>query len=218
MRKAIAGVVSKSKTEIPHFYISNVADMSKTIKARSEFNEKSGSKVSVNDLILFAVTQTLKKFPKFNSSFSDGNLLEHQNINIGVAIALPEGLIVPAVLGCEAKTLEEISTTAKDLAQRAKGEGSPLNQEENSGGTFSVSNLGMFDIEEFTAIIVPPQSAILSVGKAREEAIVENGEIKISQRMKMTLSVDHRVNDGAEAAMFLGELKTILETPSQIFG
>ena len=218
MRKAIAGVVSKSKTEIPHFYISNVADMSKTIKARSEFNEKSGSKVSVNDLILFAVTQTLKKFPKFNSSFSDGNLLEHQNINIGVAIALPEGLIVPAVLGCEAKTLEEISTTAKDLAQRAKGEGSPLTQEENSGGTFSVSNLGMFDIEEFTAIIVPPQSAILSVGKAREEAIVENGEIKISQRMKMTLSVDHRVNDGAEAAMFLGELKTILETPSQIFG
>ena len=218
MRKAIAGVVSKSKTEIPHFYISNVADMSKTIKARSEFNEKSGSKVSVNDLILFAVTQTLKKFPKFNSSFSDGNLLEHQNINIGVAIALPEGLIVPAVLRCEAKTLEEISTTAKDLAQRAKGEGSPLTQEENSGGTFSVSNLGMFDIEEFTAIIVPPQSAILSVGKAREEAIVDNGEIKISQRMKMTLSVDHRVNDGAEAAMFLGELKTILETPSQIFG
>ena len=218
MRKAIAGVVSKSKTEIPHFYISNVADMSKTIKARSEFNEKSGSKVSVNDLILFAVTQTLRKFTKFNSSFSDGNLLEHQNINIGVAIALPEGLIVPAVLGCEAKTLEEISTTAKDLAQRAKGEGSPLTQEENSGGTFSVSNLGMFDIEEFTAIIVPPQSAILSVGKAREEAIVENGEIKISQRMKMTLSVDHRVNDGAEAAMFLGELKTILETPSQIFG
>ena len=218
MRKAIAGVVSKSKTEIPHFYISNVADMSKTIKARSEFNEKSGSKVSVNDLILFAVTQTLRKFPKFNSSFSDGNLLEHQNINIGVAIALPEGLIVPAVLGCEAKTLEEISTTAKDLAQRAKGEGSPLTQEENSGGTFSVSNLGMFDIEEFTAIIVPPQSAILSVGKAREEAIVDNGEIKISQRMKMTLSVDHRVNDGAEAAMFLGELKTILETPSQIFG
>jgi pyruvate dehydrogenase E2 component (dihydrolipoamide acetyltransferase) len=218
MRKAIAGVVSKSKTEIPHFYISNVADMSKTIKARSEFNEKGGSKVSVNDLILFAVTQTLRKFPKFNSSFSDGNLLEHQNINIGVAIALPEGLIVPAVLGCEAKTLEEISTTAKDLAQRAKGEGSPLTQEENSGGTFSVSNLGMFDIEEFTAIIVPPQSAILSVGKAREEAIVENGEIKISQRMKMTLSVDHRVNDGAEAAMFLGELKTILETPSQIFG
>jgi pyruvate dehydrogenase E2 component (dihydrolipoamide acetyltransferase) len=218
MRKAIAGVVSKSKTEIPHFYINNVADMSKTIKARSEFNEKGGSKVSVNDLILFAVTQTLRKFPKFNSSFSDGNLLEHQNINIGVAIALPEGLIVPAVLGCEAKTLEEISTTAKDLAQRAKGEGSPLTQEENSGGTFSVSNLGMFDIEEFTAIIVPPQSAILSVGKAREEAIVENGEIKISQRMKMTLSVDHRVNDGAEAAMFLGELKTILETPSQIFG
>ena len=161
MRKAIAGVVSKSKTEIPHFYISNVADMSKTIKARSEFNEKSGSKVSVNDLILFAVTQTLRKFPKFNSSFSDGNLLEHQNINIGVAIALPEGLIVPAVLGCEAKTLEEISTTAKDLAQRAKGEGSPLTQEENSGGTFSVSNLGMFDIEEFTAIIVPPQQFYL---------------------------------------------------------
>ncbi len=218
MRKAIAGVVSKSKTEIPHFYISNVADMSKTIKTRSEFNTKNGSKVSVNDLILFAVTQALKKFPKFNSSFSEGNLLEHQNINIGVAIALPEGLIVPAVLGCEAKTLQEISTTAKDLAQRAKGEGSPLTQEENSGGTFSVSNLGMFDIEEFTAIIVPPQSAILSVGKAREEAIVENGEIKISQRMKMTLSVDHRVNDGAEAAMFLGELKTILEAPAQIFG
>ncbi|MEC7880532.1 MAG: dihydrolipoamide acetyltransferase family protein [Chloroflexota bacterium] len=218
MRKAIAGVVSKSKSEIPHFYISNTADMSDVIKARSEFNESKGLKVSVNDIVLYAVTQSLKKFPKFNSSFSDGNLIENQSINIGVAIALPEGLIVPAVLGCESKNLEDMSNSAKDLATRAKGEGSPLTQEENSGGTFSVSNLGMFDIDQFTAIIVPPQSAILSVGKAREEAVVENGEIKTAQLMKMTLSVDHRVNDGAEAAMFLAELKSILESPSKIFG
>ena len=218
MRKAIAGVVSKSKTEIPHFYISNSADMSAVIKARSEFNQSKGLKVSVNDVVLYAVTQSLKKFPKFNSSFSEGNLIENQSINIGMAIALPEGLIVPAVLGCENKSLEEISNAAKDLATRAKGEGDPLTQEENSGGTFSVSNLGMFDIDQFTAIIVPPQSAILSVGKAREEAVVDNGEIKVSQQMKMTLSVDHRVNDGAEAAMFLGELKSILESPSKIFG
>ena len=218
MRKAIAGVVSKSKSEIPHFYISNTADMSDVIKARSEFNESKGLKVSVNDIVLYAVTQSLKKFPKFNSSFSDGNLIENQSINIGVAIALPEGLIVPAVLGCESKNLEDMSNSAKDLATRAKGEGAPLTQEENSGGTFSVSNLGMFDIDQFTAIIVPPQSAILSVGKAREEAVVENGEIKTAQLMKMTLSVDHRVNDGAEAAMFLAELKSILESPSKIFG
>ena len=158
------------------------------------------------------------RFPKFNSSFSDGSLIENQSINIGMAIALPEGLIVPAVLGCENKSLEDLSNSAKDLAVRAKGEGAPLTQEENSGGTFSVSNLGMFDIDQFTAIIVPPQSAILSVGKAREEAVVDNGEIKVSQQMKMTLSVDHRVNDGAEAAMFLGELKSILESPSKIFG
>ena len=218
MRKAIAGVVSKSKSEIPHFYISNTADMSDVIKARSEFNESKGLKVSVNDIVLYAVTQSLRKFPKFNSSFSDGNLIENKSINIGVAIALPEGLIVPAVLGCESKNLEDMSNSAKDLATRAKGEGAPLTQEENSGGTFSVSNLGMFDIDQFTAIIVPPQSAILSVGKAREEAVVENGEIKTAQLMKMTLSVDHRVNDGAEAAMFLAELKSILESPSKIFG
>ena len=218
MRKAIAGVVSKSKSEIPHFYISNTADMSDVIKSRSEFNESKGLKVSVNDIVLYAVTQSLKKFPKFNSSFSDGSLIENQSINIGMAIALPEGLIVPAVLGCENKSLEDLSSSAKDLAVRAKGEGAPLTQEENSGGTFSVSNLGMFDIDQFTAIIVPPQSAILSVGKAREEAVVENGEIKTAQLMKMTLSVDHRVNDGAEAAMFLAELKSILESPTKILG
>ena len=218
MRKAIAGVVSKSKSEIPHFYISNSADMSEVIKMRSEFNEKNNVKVSVNDIVLFAVTQALKKFPKFNSSFNDGNLIEHKNINVGMAIALPVGLIVPAVLGCENKSLTEISDSAKDLASRAKGSGSPLTQEENNGATFSVSNLGMFDIDEFVAIIVPPQSAILSVGKANDEVIVKEGNMVISKIMKMTLSVDHRVNDGAEAAMFLGELKEILETPNQIFG
>ena len=218
MRKAIAGVVSKSKSEIPHFYISNIADMSEVIKMRSEFNEKNSVKVSVNDIVLFAVTQALKKFPKFNSSFNDGNLIEHKNINVGMAIALPVGLIVPAVLGCEDKSLTEISDSAKDLASRAKGSGSPLTQEENNGATFSVSNLGMFDIDEFVAIIVPPQSAILSVGKANDEVIVKEGNMVISKIMKMTLSVDHRVNDGAEAAMFLGELKEILETPNQIFG
>ena len=218
MRKAIAGVVSKSKSEIPHFYISNSADMSEVIKMRSEFNEKNSVKVSVNDIVLFAVTQALKKFPKFNSSFNDGNLIEHKNINVGMAIALPVGLIVPAVLGCEDKSLTEISDSAKDLASRAKGSGSPLTQEENNGATFSVSNLGMFDIDEFVAIIVPPQSAILSVGKANDEVIVKEGNMVISKVMKMTLSVDHRVNDGAEAAMFLGELKEILETPNQIFG
>ena len=134
------------------------------------------------------------------------------------AIALPVGLIVPAVLGCEEKSLIEISNAAKDLASRAKGSGSPLTQEENNGATFSVSNLGMFDIDEFVAIVVPPQSAILSVGKANDEVIVQDGNMVISKIMKMTLSVDHRVNDGAEAAMFLGELKQILENPDQIFG
>ena len=218
MRKAIAGVVSKSKSEIPHFYISNSADMSEVIKKRSEFNESNNVRVSVNDIVLFAVTQALKKFPKFNSSFDDGNLIEHKNINVGMAIALPVGLIVPAVLGCEDKSLTDISESAKDLAARAKGSGSPLTQEENNGATFSVSNLGMFDIDEFVAIIVPPQSAILSVGKANDEVIVKDGNMIISKIMKMTLSVDHRVNDGAEAAMFLGELKEILENPDQIFG
>ena len=154
MRKAIAGVVSKSKSEIPHFYISNSADMSEVIKMRSEFNEKNSVKVSVNDIVLFAVTQALKKFPKFNSSFNNGNLIEHKNINVGMAIALPVGLIVPAVLGCEDKSLTEISDSAKDLASRAKGSGSPLTQEENNGATFSVSNLGMFDIDEFVACLL----------------------------------------------------------------
>jgi len=192
--------------------------MSEVIQQRSEFNQKNNVKVSVNDVVLYAATQALKKFPKFNSFFDNGNLIENKNINVGMAIALPVGLIVPAVLGCEDKSLIQISELAKDLANRAKGSGSPLTQEENNGATFSVSNLGMFDIDEFVAIIVPPQSAILSVGKANEEVIVKNGEMAISKIMKMTLSVDHRVNDGAEAAMFLGELKEILENPNQIFG
>ena len=204
MRKTIASVTVRSKTEAPHFYITTSVNMTKTLEKRKEFNDQSDVHVSVNDLIIFSTVKALKKFPKFNSSFQNDNLMVYSQINIGIAIALEAGLIVPALIDCQNKSLKEISSSAKDLGNRAKGNGGSLSQEENTSGTFSISNLGMFDVENFTAIIVPPQAAILATGKVVPTPVVDESEIVISQEMKATLSVDHRVADGAEAALFLG--------------
>ena len=217
MRKTIASVTVRSKTEAPHFYITTSVNMTKTLEKRKEFNDQSDVHVSVNDLIIFSTVKALKKFPKFNSSFQNDNLMVYSQINIGIAIALEAGLIVPALIDCQNKSLKEISSSAKDLGNRAKGNGGSLSQEENTSGTFSISNLGMFDVENFTAIIVPPQAAILATGKVVPTPVVDESEIVISQEMKATLSVDHRVADGAEAALFLGEIKSFLENPDNLF-
>ena len=217
MRKTIASVTVRSKTEAPHFYITTSVNMTKTLDKRKEFNDQSDVHVSVNDLIIFSTVNALKRFPKFNSSFQNDNLMIYSQINIGIAIALEAGLIVPALIDCQDKSLKEISSSAKDLGNRAKGNGGSLSQEENTSGTFSISNLGMFDVENFTAIIVPPQAAILATGKIAPTPVVDESEIVISQEMKATLSVDHRVADGAEAALFLGEIKSFLENPDNLF-
>ena len=218
MKKVIASVTVRSKTEAPHFYITTSVNMTKTLEERKEFNQQTNVHVSVNDLIIFSAVEALKKFPKFNSSYRNDNLMVYSRINIGIAIALETGLIVPALMDCQDKSLKEISSSSKDLGKRAKGEGGSLSRDENTSATFSISNLGMFDVENFTAIIVPPQAAILATGKVMPTPVVEgDSDIVISNEMKATLSVDHRVADGAEAALFLGEIKNTLENPNNLF-
>ncbi len=213
MRKAIAGVTVQSMTQAPHFYVTSEIDMTRAMSLRRELNEALGEgvRVSVNDLIVKASTLALAKHPKFNSSFEGDSLQVHGDINVGIAVALEQGLIVPAVSQCQDKSLAEIAVASRDLIDRAHG--GALRAEEYTGGTFAVSNLGMFDVDSFTAIIFPPNSAVLAVGAVKEQPVVREGEIKAAQIMKATLSTDHRVADGAEAAQFLMEVKRCLENP-----
>ena len=213
MRQTIARVTSDSKREAPHFYVAADIDMSKAMDLRRDINDQidSDSRVSVNDLIVKASALAIGRHPKFNSFFRDDYLQMNPSINVGIAIALESGLIVPGIPGCEGKTLAEVAVASRDLAARATG--GTLRAEEYTGTTYSVSNLGMFGVDSFTAIIYPPHAAILAVGAVKEQPVVRSGEITIAQIMKATLSVDHRVADGAEAAQFLSEIKRLLENP-----
>ena len=213
MRQTIARVTSDSKREAPHFYVASDIDMSKAMDLRRDINDQvdPDSRVSVNDLIVKASALAIGRHPKFNSFFRDDYLQMNPSINVGIAIALESGLIVPGIPGCEGKTLAEIAVASRDLAARATS--GTLRAEEYTGTTYSVSNLGMFGVDSFTAIIYPPHAAILAVGAVKEQPVVRSGEITIAQIMKATLSVDHRVADGAEAAQFLSETKRLLENP-----
>jgi len=214
MRKAIARTVVRSKLDQPDFWVTVSVEMTEALAARKQINDAmadSGVRISVNDMILKAVALSIEKHPKWNMSYTEEKLVAHPNINVGVAIALDEGLMVPAILGCQGKSLKDIAIASKDLGVRAKSGG--LTQEEMTGGTFSVSNLGMFGIDEFSAIIFPPQPGILAVGASMPTPVVRDGELAIGNIMKMTLSVDHRVNDGAEGAAFINEIKRFLENP-----
>ncbi len=213
MRQTIARVTSDSKREAPHFYVASDIDMSKAMDLRRDINDQvdPDSRVSVNDLIVKASALAIGRHPKFNSFFRDDYLQMNPSINVGIAIALESGLIVPGIPGCEGKTLAEIAVDSRDLAARATS--GTLRAEEYTGTTYSVSNLGMFGVDSFTAIIYPPHAAILAVGAVKEQPVVRSGEITIAQIMKATLSVDHRVADGAEAAQFLSEIKRLLENP-----
>lgn len=216
MRQAIARVTVKSKTEIPHYYVTHEVDMTNAMSFRKQFNDiisKDGDKISVNDLIIKALVNSLIKYPKWNSYFAVDHLKANSDINIGIAIALQEGLIVPAIQKCQNLSLVEISRSSKDIGNRAKGEGGTLTQEELSNGTFGTSNLGMFGTEVFAAIIVPPQSGILAVGAVKDKPVVIDGKIVIRSIMNATLSADHRVGDGAEAAILLKEIQRNLENP-----
>jgi len=216
MRQTIANVTLRSKREQPHFYVSASIDMTEAMGLRRQLNSSLGDDgvhITVNDLLLKATVQAVRKFPKFNKFYDGERLVGHADINLGVAIALERGLIVPAIVRCQHMTLREISAAASDLGRRARGEGGVLTQEENTGATFSVSNLGMFDVENFAAIIVPPQAGILACGRVTKTPVVKGGEIVVADVLRATVSADHRVADGAEAAAFISEVKRLLENP-----
>jgi pyruvate dehydrogenase E2 component (dihydrolipoamide acetyltransferase) len=216
IRKVTARRLTESQA-VPHFFLTNVVDAQKLIAFRKDVNESlaaSGGKVSINDLIVRAVAVALRAHPEVNSSWGGDKLLRHNRINIGIAVALPDGLIVPVVQDADRKSLGEIAQTTVALAEKARA--GKLKLDEMSGGTFTISNLGMFGIDEFTAVINPPEAAILAVGAATAVPEVRDGQLVGVPKMKITMTVDHRVLDGAMAAAFLRDLKGILEAPLSI--
>ncbi len=211
MRQTIARRLSESKFNAPHFYLKIDVNMDKAIEARKSINEISPIKISFNDMVIKASAMALRQHPAVNSSWMGDFIRENQHIHIGSAVAIEEGLIVPVIRFADQKTLSQIASDAKGLYDKAKNK--KLQPQEFSGNTFSVSNLGMLGIDEFTAIINPPDSAILAVGNIVETAVVEKGQIKTANIMKLTLSCDHRSVDGAVGARFLATLKGFLENP-----
>ena len=213
MRQAIARRMTQSKREAPHYYLTMDIDMTEAERLRWQLNETAEGElhISVNDVIVKAVAKALQRHPIFNSWFVDGQVQRQEALNIGVAVALEEGLIAPAILNCGQKSLVDIARASANLAERARS--GVLKAEEYTGATFTVSNLGMYDVETLIAIIPPPQTAILGVGAVRKAPVVRDGEIVVRERMKVALSADHRVTDGALGARFLAELRNFLENP-----
>jgi pyruvate dehydrogenase E2 component (dihydrolipoamide acetyltransferase) len=210
MRAAIARTVSRAWQEIPHFSVTVAIDMEEAEEVRREL-KGSGTPLTINDLIVKAAALSLQKFAQVNNSFAGDRITVNEEINIGIAVGLEEGLVVPVIKGCQGLSLKEIAARSRELIGRAK-EGK-VSEAELAGGTFTISNLGMFGVEEFMAVILPPQGAILAVGAVRDEAVVKNGAIKAGRNMRVTLSADHRLIDGAYAAQFLQELQRVLENP-----
>ena len=214
MRQQIARVTVRSKQEIPHFYVSAEIDMTSAMDHRKQFNvglEREGLRISVNDMIIKACVGALTKYPKFNATFAGDGIQMNESINIGIAIAQEDGLIVPAIMDCGGNSLVEIARASKDLIERSKS--GTLHPQEYSGGTFSISNLGMFDVSSFIAIIQPPQAAVLAVGTVSKRPVVRDEAVTAAMMMNATLSADHRVADGAEGALFIIEVKRLLENP-----
>ncbi|MFB9120678.1 2-oxo acid dehydrogenase subunit E2 [Bergeyella porcorum] len=211
VRNVIAKRLSESKFSAPHYYLMVEINMDKAIQARKEMNTLPDTKVSFNDMVIKATAMALRKHPQINSSWGGDKIVHHGNINIGVAVAIPDGLVVPVLKNADFMNYNQISASVKDLASRAKNKGLKANEME--GSTFSISNLGMFGIETFTSIINQPNAAILSVGAIIEKPVVKDGQIVVGNTMKLSLACDHRVIDGATGAEFLQTLRTYLEQP-----
>ena len=213
IRQAIARRMSQSKQAAPHYYLTLDIDMTAAMAFRSQLNASASDeqRVSVNDLIVKACALALERHPKFNAEFSDAGLTMHAEINIDIGIALDEGLIAPAILGCKGKTLGQIARESKDLVARAKS--GALRAEEYSAGTFTITNLGAYGVETLVGIINPPQAAILGVGSVMPRPAVRDGQVMVRELMKVALSADHRVTDGAEGARFIKEIQGLLENP-----
>ena len=211
VRNVIAKRLSESKFTAPHYYLMVEINMDKAIEARKELNSLPDTKVSFNDMVIKATALALRKHPQINSSWAGDKIIHHGNINVGVAVAVPDGLVVPVLKNTDFMTYNQISASVKDMASRAKTKALKANEME--GSTFSISNLGMFGIETFTSIINQPNSCILSVGAIIEKPVVKNGQIVVGNTMKLSLACDHRVVDGATGAQFLQTLRTYLESP-----
>jgi pyruvate dehydrogenase E2 component (dihydrolipoamide acetyltransferase) len=216
MRRTIAKRLSQSMQTAPHFYITSVIDTDKLAALRQQINEYAATdpspiKVSFNDLIVKAVAKALQRMPQVNVSFAEDRLIQKKQVHIGVAVALEEGLIVPVLRNADRLGVLDIARETRRLAEAART--GKLRPEDFTGGTFTVSNLGMFDVESFTAVINPPESAILAVGSITPTPVVVDGQVVVRNRMKVTLSSDHRAIDGAIAARFLQEVKRLLEEP-----
>jgi pyruvate dehydrogenase E2 component (dihydrolipoamide acetyltransferase) len=221
MRRAIARAMTDSQPGTPHIYVTAEIDMAAAMALRKQINDSGAAevKVSVNDLVVKAAAKALRKFPTLNSSYAssgDGQpaVLAHPQVNVSVAVALEDGLVAPVVYDADKKAIGTIAAEIKDMAGRAR-EGK-IKQNELEGGTFQVSNLGMFDVVEFTSIIPAPLAASLSVGAVRRTPVVQDGQLAIGERMTVTISVDHRVADGATAAQYLQELRRLLEAPMSL--
>jgi pyruvate dehydrogenase E2 component (dihydrolipoamide acetyltransferase) len=216
MRRTIAKRLAQSMQAAPHFYVTSVIDTGKLGELRKQINEYAATdpnpvKVSFNDLIIKAVALALLRMPQVNVSFAEDKLIQKKSVHIGVAVALEQGLIVPVLRDADKRGILDIAREARRLAEAART--NKLRPEDLSGGTFTVSNLGMFDVDSFTAIINPPESAILAVGSITPTPVVVDGQVVVRDRMKVTLSSDHRALDGAVAARFLQEVKRLLEEP-----
>ena len=211
MRKTIARRLSESKFTNPHFYETIDIDMEAAMDARAKLNEVSDVKISFNDIVVKASAAALRRHPDVNSSWLDNVIRKHGDVNVAVAVAIDEGLMTPVINHTDKKTLRQISSETRELAELARDR--KLQPEQMEGSTFTISNLGMFGIEEFTAIINPPNACILAVGAIRDVPVVKNGDVVPGKRMKVTLSSDHRVVDGAKAAKFLNTLRQMLENP-----
>jgi pyruvate dehydrogenase E2 component (dihydrolipoamide acetyltransferase) len=211
MRKTIAKRLAESKFTAPHFYLTIAVDMSAATAARVEINKDGDVKISYNDLVVKSVAKALKKHPAVNSAWMGDSVRTNFDVHVGIAVAVEDGLLVPVVRHADAKGLAEISAEVRGFAMKAKEK--KLQPSDWSGNTFTISNLGMFGIEEFTAIINPPDAAILAVGGVQDVPVVKNGQVQAGQVMKMTLSCDHRVIDGVTGAAFLNTVKGYLERP-----
>jgi pyruvate dehydrogenase E2 component (dihydrolipoamide acetyltransferase) len=215
MRKTIAKRLATSIGPVPTFYLTVDVDMTRLVEARERINDRleaEGLKVSINDLLIKATALALKRHPEVNAAWHQDHIKRHHRVHVGVAVAVEDGLITPVIRDADLKGAAQIGVEVRELAGRAREK--KLQPNEYTGATFSISNLGMFGIEEFTAIINPPEAAILAVGKVEERVVVEDGDAMIAARMKMTMSCDHRVVDGATGARFLQTLTSLLEEPA----
>lgn len=215
MRKTIARRLAESKFTAPHFYLTMEIDMGRAVEARAAMNAATGSKVSFNDMVIKATSLALKQHPKVNSSWRGDTIRYNHHVHMGVAVAVDEGLLVPVVRFADTKSLAQINQEVKVFVDKAKNK--KLQPSDWEGNTFTISNLGMFGIEEFTAIVNPPDACILAVGAIREVPVVKNGMVVPGHTMKLTLSCDHRVVDGASGSAFLQTLKAMLEEPVLMF-